>query len=191
MKRLMSWLLRRRGWRFEGEIPDLPRIVAVGAPHTSNLDFFVFLAALHEYQVRVSFIGKHTLFRWPLGMLMRRWGGIPVDRRRPEGLVDQVTSAIEAAPRTLLVIAPEGTRQETTHWKDGFLRIAQASHSAIVLVGLDGADKRVVIGPVIDDLSDRTAVMDQARDFYSKMGGLRPDKVGPIRLADERSGLLG
>jgi 1-acyl-sn-glycerol-3-phosphate acyltransferase len=64
--------------------------VAVVAPHTSNLDFVLFLSLCLSLGLRPHFIGKHTLFKWPLGIVMRLCGGIPVDRTRSEHLVDQI-----------------------------------------------------------------------------------------------------
>ena len=107
----MKWLAHRyltlKGWSFEGELPDVPKMIVIGAPHTSNWDFILFLGALHHFRVRVQFIGKHTLFRWPFGWFFRALGGIPVDRSRPGGLVSQVADAMDATDQMILVMARE------------------------------------------------------------------------------------
>ena len=92
----MRWLayvtLRVRGFAFEGRVPEAAKFVVVGAPHTSNWDFLVFLAALHHFRIRARYLGKHTLFRWPFGGLMRRLGGIPVRRDRPGSIARDVAN---------------------------------------------------------------------------------------------------
>ena len=110
----MRWLahawLRMLGWTYEGTVPPDESFVAIGAPHTSNWDFVVFLAVLWEFRVRAGFLGKDTLFRWPLGILMRRLGGIPVNRARPHGVIDEAVAAFGKTRPMILVIAPESTR---------------------------------------------------------------------------------
>ena len=184
----MRWLSHRvarlAGWSLEGEIPALPRMVIVGAPHTSNWDFFLFLAALHHFHIDVRFLGKHTLFRWPLGPLFRAVGGIPVDRRRPGGVVAQVEEAFAAVPRMILVVAPEGTRRAAPSWKSGFVEIASRVGVPVVLAGVDGRRRSVVIGPTIE-VSGPGGLMEQARDFYAGIDGIKPAGKGPVRLARE------
>jgi 1-acyl-sn-glycerol-3-phosphate acyltransferase len=185
----VKWLaekyLRLRGWKFTGEIPDLPKLLVIGAPHTTNWDFVLFLAALRHYEINVTYIGKHTLFRWPFGYFSRRWGGIPVDRSTPGGLVRQVVEAIDRVDEMILVMAPEGTRKAAPNWKGGFLRIAESAGIPIVFAYIDFPSKRAGIGPLIEYAGDPGGFMDQARDFYGDKSGLDVSKKGPIRLESE------
>ena len=174
-----------RGWEFTGRVPDFPKLIALGVPHTSNWDFVVFLAILHHFKIKMSFIGKHTLFRWPFGFLFRRWGGIPVDRSKPRGLVSQVVEAINDAPTMMLAVAPEATRQPAPYWKAGFIRIAQEAGVPVVLSYVDYSTKTTGFGPTIEDLSDTAAMMDEARSFYANKEGRYPDQKGPVRLRNE------
>lgn len=185
MKWLSYQVCRALGWRFEGVVPDVPKMVIVGAPHTSNWDFLLFLAALHYFDLHVKFLGKHTLFRWPFGSLFRRWGGIPVDRKRATGVVDQVKEAFDAVTEMTLVIAPEGTRAAAPRWKSGFLEIAERVGVPVVPAGVDGVNKVVRIGPAQPVGLERTELMDRLRGFYAGMGGVRPELAGPVVLAGE------
>lgn len=162
-------------------------MIVIGAPHTTNWDFTLYLAALHAYRISTRFIGKHTLFRWPLGMLFKAWGGIPVDRSKPGGVVGQVTAAFEEADRMILVIAPEGTRAAAPHWKSGFLKMAEAANVPIVLGGVDFAGKRVVLGPCLEFNGNAEDFMDEVRAFYADMQGRRPELKGPVSLLEETS----
>lgn len=185
----MKWLsyrvCRAFGWRFEGTVPDVPKMVIVGAPHTSNLDFFLFLAALHHYDIKVRFLAKHTLFRRPFGSLFRRWGGIPVDRARARGVVDQVKRAFDAADELILVIAPEGTRSAAPRWKSGFFEIAESVGVPVVPAGVDGDNKVVTMGEAQPLGLTRDQLMDRLREFFAGMKGIRPKNAGQIRLAGE------
>jgi 1-acyl-sn-glycerol-3-phosphate acyltransferase len=191
----VKWLAYRWfklfGWTFVGDFPENPKLIAVGAPHTTNWDFIAFLAALHFWDFKASFIGKHTLFRWPFGYFFRFFGGIPVDRSKPGGVVRQVAEAFDMADEMILVLAPEGTRRAAPTWKSGFLQIAEAVGVPIVFVSIDYPKREITIGPLVEykgDLADGRDVaelMDTARAFYSDKAGLRSEGKGPVRLEDE------
>ena len=116
--------LRANGWRIEGEMPNLPKFIIVGAPHTSNWDLPYTLAAGLHYGVRVHWMGKDSIFKWPYGGLMHWLGGIPVDRSKPNNAVAQMVEKFAASDRLVVVIPPEGTRGKITRWKTGFYHIA-------------------------------------------------------------------
>ena len=138
-------VLSLMGWRFEGNFPNRPKCVIAVAPHTSNWDFVVGLSAVFALDLRARFLGKHTLFKGPLGVLMRRVGGIPVDRQRADGLVERTVLAFEAEEKLYLAIAPEGTRGRVERWKSGFHRIARAACVPIVPVAFDWSRRTIVI----------------------------------------------
>lgn len=188
----MKWLaekyLKWRGWEFTGEVPDIPRLVIIGAPHTTNWDFIAFLAALRHYDMAVKFIGKHTLFRWPFGYFFRSVGGIPVDRSRPGGLVKQVVDALEEEKRAVLVMAPEGTRSPAPYWKDGFLRIADGLGAPVLFASIDFPSKMVGMGPLVRFEGDVTSFMDTVRVHYADKEGLHHEGKGPICIKSELAG---
>lgn len=185
----MRWLtyriFRLLGWRIEGELPDLPKMVIIGAPHTSNWDFFLFIAVIYHFHVRARFLGKLSLFRWPFGGIFRRAGGIPVDRNRPGGLVQQVKAAFEAEDELILVIAPEGTRKAAGTWKSGFVKIAEVADVPVVFAGVDGPEKVIYMSGAEKVGPDHSEFMDRVRAFYANIPGLRPEGKGPIRLGGE------
>jgi 1-acyl-sn-glycerol-3-phosphate acyltransferase len=182
---LAGKLLALRGWEFTGELPDVPKLIVIGAPHTTNWDFIVYLGFLHHFGVKASFIGKHTLFRWPFGYFFRWLGGIPVDRSRAAGLVQQVVEAIANSERMILVMAPEGTRKPAPYWKSGFLKIAAKAEIPIVLGYVDFPNRRAGLGPMVRYDGDATRLMDQARQFYADKQGLHPEGKGPVRVGEE------
>lgn len=138
-------MLRLAGWRIEGALPPRAKFVVVVAPHTSNWDFPVGVCAMLALDLRGNWIGKHTLFRPPVGWLMRALGGEPVDRGAPGDVVEQVAARIRASDAYVLGISPEGTRKARA-WKTGFHRIARAADVPVVPVWIDYGRRVLGIG---------------------------------------------
>lgn len=170
MWRLLGHLFRAKGWRVEGRAPDLPKFIVIGAPHTSNWDFVFFAGAVEQLGIDPSFIGKHTLFRWPLKRFMYDMGGMPVDRSKPGGYVRSVIRAFDAAERMALVIAPEGTRSSTGKWRSGFYHIAMGAAVPIVPAWVDHARMEGGMGEPVMPTGDYRADMLQLLAYFrSKM----------------------
>ncbi len=164
--------LRLMGWRIEGEIPDYPKLMIAVAPHTSNWDFVVGMAAMFAMDLDLSFIAKHTLFRNRLSAAFFRWlGGIPVDRSAPHGMVGEAVLAFEHADRRLLVIAPQGTRKPVKQFKSGFLHIARGARVPLLLATLDYGRRTVRLGPWYDVGEDVEAERRRVEEFYAPVRG--------------------
>ena len=172
-------------WRLDGELPPHPKMVIAAGPHTSNWDFPLAMLVAPALGIRIRWLGKHTLFNKPFGWFFRMFGGIPVERSKAAGVIGQSVAAFDAAESLVLVITPEGTRSTQEYWKSGFYRIALGAKVPIVLVGVDGAARRVRIGPDFVPTGDVRVDMEQVRAFITSCGGIKPDRVGPIRLRDE------
>ncbi len=169
-------ILRAGRWKIVGEIPPIPKFVAVAAPHTSNWDFPVFMAVVGVLRIRVRFLGKHSLFRGPFGWLFYWLGGIPVEREAG-GAADVVSKACEAFQKhdeLILGLAPEGTRSKVDKWKSGFYRIAVEAGVPIVLVFLNAKTRELGIGPTFLPTGDRDADMAVIRAFYADKVGINP-----------------
>lgn len=138
-------VLRLLGWRIIGDAPREPKFVAIVAPHTSNWDFVVCVATMFALDLKIRWLGKASLFRWPLAPLLHTLGGWPVRRDAPEGLVVQAAEIIKSQPQFILALAPEGTRSRVPRWRTGFYRIAEAAHIPIVPVALDWDRKEIII----------------------------------------------
>lgn len=145
------------GWRVEGTLPDRRKIVAIVAPHSSNLDFVIAIALVFVWNLRVRYIGKKELFRFPMGPLMRWLGGIPIDRKNPAGVIDQVVAELNRSDQILLGITPEGTRKRGARWKSGFYWMAKRANAAIVPVYLDWSRKVIGILPPAETTDDTRA----------------------------------
>ena len=184
-KRLAGWVLRLLGWRPKGEVPPEPKMVVIAVPHTSNRDFIPGILAAWALGLKVSWIGKHTLFRWPYGWFMRWIGGIPVERHVRARVVEQMVGAFDEAESLYLMVAPEGTRRPLPYWKSGFYHIAVGAGVPIALGFINGAEKRLGLGPLLVPTGDIGSDMDQIRAFYADIPGIRPENTSKMRLREE------
>ena len=126
MKRFIGRLiLKLIGWEILGERPPHDKFVLIAAPHTSNWDLPIMLSIALVFDIKLHWIGKHTLFRFPYGWFMRFLGGIPIDRRAPQGMVGQVADAFRNSEKLVIVVPPEGTRGRAEYWKSGFYWMAK------------------------------------------------------------------
>jgi 1-acyl-sn-glycerol-3-phosphate acyltransferase len=182
----VSWIgrfiFKLVGWHVEGTLPDYPKMVVTGAPHTSNWDGFVFILTTFALRTRMNWLGKHTLFRFPLGIMMRLGGGIPVNRQTTKNAVEQVVQVFNERERMVLVVAPEGTRKKTDYWKTGFYYIALNAKVPIVMSYLDYPNKRVGIGPTLIPSGNIEADFALFIEFYQDKVGRHPEKKGEITL---------
>lgn len=172
---LARLIMRVLGWRVEGKLPGLPKFVLIGAPHTSNWDFLLFLGIIFTLRANVRFMGKAELFRSPIGFFFRYCGGVPVDRKKSTGLVDQMVDAANKADRFILTIAPEGTRHHVAEWKRGFYHIAKGAGIPIVMAVVDGKHKTVHIREqVFQPTDDIEADMKSIQEFFAEVVGINP-----------------
>jgi 1-acyl-sn-glycerol-3-phosphate acyltransferase len=176
-------MLRLAGWHIEGTLPDLPKFVLIGAPHTSNWDFVLFLGVIFSLRANVRFMGKAELFRFPIGWFFRYCGGVPVDRKKSTGLVEQMVKASNESEKFILTIAPEGTRHHVQEWKRGFYHIAKSAGIPIVMAVVDGKHKTVRIGQVFQPTEDIEADMKVIQGFFTGVIGIHPRRKY-ITLAD-------
>ena len=184
-KFLAGKFLELTGWEPAGAKPAVSRYVMIAAPHTSNWDLPYLLALAWIFDVKVSWMGKHTLFSWPMGWVMRRLGGIPIRRDRRGNMVQQMAAAFRERESLALVVPAEGTRSYVPYWKSGFYHIALAAEVPIVLGYLDFARKRGGFGPAIQPTGDVRRDMDQIRAFYADKVGKHQDQTGEVRLKEE------
>src|SRR5215211_7773958 len=170
---LARFFMRLAGWRIEGKLPDIPKFVLIGAPHTSNRDFILFLGVIFSLRANVRFMGKAELFRFPVGWFFRYCGGVPVDRKKSTGLVDQMVKVCNESEKFILVIAPEGTRHQVTEWKRGFYHIAKSAGIPIVMAVVDGRHKTVHIGQVFHLTENMEADMGTIMGVFEGIAGIK------------------
>ena len=180
--RLSGWILKILGWTVSADRPEARQFVVIAAPHTSNWDFPLGILAAKAMNLEISWMGKHSLFRWPLGWFFKWIGGIPIKRGHGLNYIAQMANMFEHTPDLVLALAPEGTRSKTDHWKTGFHYIARAANVPIVLGYLDFAKKRVGIGGAFMPTNDIEADFEIIRSYFQGITGKHPEKESQIKV---------
>jgi len=177
--RFTEWLgrnyLKLVGWQISGELPKLDKFVIIAAHHTSNWDFIVLMAVKFQLYLHARWFGKHTLFRFPFGALLKRLGGVPIRRHLKQGVVEQAIDEFNNRQQFVLAITPEGTRKKVERWKMGFYHIAYGAGVPIVLVAVDYPRRRVVLGPAFYPTGDEAIDMQQILAFYRDFIPKKPE----------------
>ena len=173
------------GWRVEGDPPADKRYVFIAAPHTSNWDGVFMVAMALYYGLKVRWMVKHTIYRFPFRWFLDRLGAVPIERHLQKGVVEQMISRFDTEDEFILVVPPEGTRSHRGYWKSGFYHVARGANVPVCLSYLDWGTKTTGCGPTNYMTGDVGADMDEVRAFYAGKVGKFPDKSGPIRLCEE------
>ena len=168
-------LMRLFGWNIDGTLPDIPKYVLIGAPHTSNWDFILFLGLMFSLRVDARYMAKASLFQFPIGWFFYYSGGYPVDRKKSTGLVEQMVNAVKKEDKFILTIAPEGTRHYVSDWKRGFYHIAKGAGIPIVMAQVDGKHKTVhILKEPFHPTDDIEADMKAIKGNFEGVVGINP-----------------
>ena len=177
---LGTCVLKILGWRYVGEFPRHSKMIISVAPHTSNWDFVIGLAVAFNLRLKITFFGKHSLFIPPFGALLRRLGGLPVERSKAHGVVEHMATTMRNADKMLLCLAPEGTRSRIERWKTGFLHIAHKAEVPVFLVAFDYKKKQIEFGPCLHISDDTQYELNRIYTHYQSVQAKFPDKVATI-----------
>lgn len=175
-KGLCRLIFRKMGWQVEMMVPYRDKCIICVAPHTSNWDFIIAELYYHSIGRTAGFLMKKEWFFWPMGVLFRSMGGIPVERSRHVSLTDRVAEAAMKAERFELAVTPEGTRSLATKWKRGFYFIALKAGLPIQLYAIDYKNKRIVCTKELVPSGDVEADMRLIMDYYRPYEGKYPGK---------------
>lgn len=181
ISQLFTWLCLRwfkiSGWHVPKAFPDsLRQYVLVVAPHTSNIDFFVGIAARRILKINVKYIAKKELFVFPVKNLLLNLGGFPVDRSKKASLVDQMVENFRTIDDFAITVTPEGTRSRVGKWKTGFYHIALNANVPIVMVGFDYQKKWVVLSEPLQLSGDRDRDFSRMHLFFEKIVPRHPQQ---------------
>ena len=175
-KSLCRLIFRKMGWQVEMTVPYRDKCIISVAPHTSNWDFIIAELYYHSIGRTAGFLMKKEWFFWPMGVLFRSMGGIPVERNRHVSLTDRVAEAAIKAERFELAVTPEGTRSLATKWKRGFYFIALKAGLPIQLYAIDYKNKRIACTKELVPSGDVEADMRLIMDYYRPYEGKYPGK---------------
>lgn len=170
-------VLKSMGWKVAGSIPNEKRILIVAAPHTSNWDFVIGMGALLGLNAKIRWIGKHTLFKPGISWFFRWLGGIPVNRKNPASLIEDISNMIKKDRGLMIGVAPEGTRKKINRWKTGFLRIAKTTQSKILFISIDAPSKTIKIASTLfTPTEDKENDLEFVKSYFRNFKGINPDQ---------------
>lgn len=168
------------GWRVEIKDPPPPPFVLIGAPHTSNWDFGLMMAALLITGHEARWLGKLSLFRPPFKGLMRWLGGVPVDREHHQNAVSTIAALVRQTPDFILCVAPEGTRRKVERWRTGFYFIALEARIPIVMVAIDAETRTLRLLGHYRPTGDAEHEIPEIQRCFKGFGGLRAENAFAI-----------
>lgn len=167
---LWGRILKLAGWKVSVTVPREGKCVICVAPHTSNWDFIIGLAAYRSLGRRANFLMKEFWFFFPLNILLKALGGIPVPAKGKEtkgSLTEKIVAMFRTLPYLNLAVTPEGTRSRRKEWRTGFLRIASAAGVPVQLGLIDFSQKTVSIQEQFIPGNDIEADMKRVKKFYA------------------------
>ncbi|MEP6882623.1 MAG: lysophospholipid acyltransferase family protein [Dokdonella sp.] len=170
-RRLARGFIGLCGWKLVGEFPDVARLVLIAAPHSSWWDGIWGMLIKIAIGIDISFMGKRELFVGPLGWIVCRLGGIPVERSSTHGVVEQMAERFQRGKPLWLGIAPEGTRKPVKKWRTGFWHIARAANVPILPVYFHYPERTIGVGPLFVTSDDMGADLQRLREFYAPWQG--------------------
>ncbi len=174
--RMITWLcLKLTGWKVVGDTPEYDKYVLIAAPHTSNWDFPVMLGAVLDRGERVSWMGKHSLFRGWRGPIARWLAGVAIDRSKSNDVVGQIVDRYNREEEFVVIICPEGTRSKVDRWKTGFYHIAKGANIPIIMAFADYPSKTVGYGPAFFPTGDLDKDLLAIQAFYKDKRGKRQE----------------
>jgi 1-acyl-sn-glycerol-3-phosphate acyltransferase len=166
------------GWSIEGEFPNYPKMMLAAAPHTSNWDFLMFLYAILNKRVQPNVMGKHTLFWWPLSVIMSFLGVVPIDRTKKGGVVEQGIKYFNSVDKTIVLVTPEGTRSYCKVWKSGFYHIAWGAKVPLILCKVNFRTRTIFIGEEFNMTGDYDKDIVAIKEYYKDCVPLIPENFG-------------
>ena len=164
--------LKMRGFTFVGQFPEgVDKSIIISAPHTAIEDFIIGRCFFWMEGRQVKFLIKKEFFRFGLGWLLKRIGGIPVDRSKGNNMVVKTAAVFRQYDKLTIVITPEGTRKRVEKWKRGFYYIAELAQVPVVLGFIDFKTKKCGYGPSFIPSGDFNKDWPMIEDFYRGMQG--------------------
>lgn len=161
-------------WHIVGEFPDIPRSVTIFAPHTSYWDAvwgkLYFWAEGEPHRL----LAKHAFFWFPLGLFLRMFGAIPVQKTHRNGIYT-VADLLKCHERMHAVISPEGAFALRPRWNDGFIYMAEKAEVPIIVGYIDYKRRELGVKGVIEGTYDKKNIYDRLREMYAGVTARYPE----------------
>jgi len=199
MFRLLATLfLKLKGFRIDGQFPELRSYVIAYGNHTSHWDTFLTIVATRfagfDGMVRWMYAEKldRGWCRFIVAPFLQHFGGFSVDRALSrQERVHFIAEGLRRGAYRVFGVAPEGRRGLTPYWKSGFYFVAREAELPVFLMTVDYPTKTIHLGPLVHLTGDARADMGQLRSHFSRFTAKFPDQVGPVSIREEEKHLDG
>ena len=174
-RKLSIFLLRN--WQ-KSEFPEIEKAIVLMAPHTSMWDFYYGKLYFATNNIKPLFLIKKEVFVWIIAPILKKLGGVPVDRGKSRGGVAQnIIDAFKNNEKMMLVITPEGTRHKTKNWKKGFIKIAKEANIPVICGYIDYEQRKMGIfdSPFLDLSGSDDDIMKNLKSKYLNVKGAYPE----------------
>lgn len=185
MNTIAGKILQLQGWKIKGDFAGLKKSVTIFAPHTAHCDFYYGKMAFTELGIKFKLLTKKELFFFPMSLIMRLLGALPVRGVKGKNAIYQVSQMLTDADELHAVISPEGRIFKRTEWNKGFYHMARKANVPIVVTTIDYSKKEMGIDKIIYDTSDFEYVMKQISEIYRDVKGKNPDQFS-LHVEQER-----
>lgn len=176
LQRFCKWLLYKRlGWKKDITVEHPDKYIICLAPHTSNRDFLLGQLYMRAENMKINFMMKKEWFFWPLGLVFKKIGGIPVYRSKHVRMTDQMAEAAIKAKTFRLCITPEGTRSLNPDWKKGFYYIALKAQIPVLLYGLDYKERLIQCTKSLVPTGNIDKDMKEIKEYFKNYTGRHPE----------------
>ena len=174
LRHLSLFIFKILGWKITGQPPKLRKYVLIVAPHTSNWDFVLGVLARKIIGIDMHYMGKSSLFKPPHGFIFRWLGGFPVDRSKPNGLVNSAVALFKKRDDFILTLSPEGTRKYNPNWKTGFWHIARQAQVPIAVVAFDYSKREITYKALFYTTANKDEDIRYIKSLYLDVKGFHP-----------------
>ena len=170
------------GWTTQITVDHPDKYIICLAPHTSNWDFLMGQLYARAENMKTNFLMKKEWFFWPLGLLFKHLGGIPVYRSKHTSMTDTLAQTAKQTPLFKLCVTPEGTRSLNPEWKKGFYYIALKAGIPILLYALDYERREIRCTHSITPTGNFDADMRSIKLYFKDVKGKHPElfSIGDI-----------
>lgn len=176
MRTLGGKILTKRGWKIIGEFPKIKKSITIFAPHTNHIDAITGKLAFSEIGIKYLFLSKKELFFFPMNLIMKKFGSMPVRGVEGQNAIFQVVDILSKIDELHIVISPEGWITKQTKWNKGFYYMALKAKVPIVVTSMDYEKKELEVKGMIEDLEDFPTVMKQINEYYKDVKGKNPER---------------
>ena len=176
MKTISGKILKKLGWKITGDFGGLKKSITIFAPHTANIDAIYGKLGFTELGVKFKFLSKKELFFFPMSLVMKQFGSIPVSGVKDKNAIYQVADLLNNTDELHIVVSPEGWIKRVTKWNKGFYYMAQKAHVPIVVAYLDYEKKEMGVKDRIYDSADFNEVINQINHIYKDVKGKCPER---------------